>query len=145
MQARAKVKFNNNAIRNWSLYAIRKSDGKYYVGLTSYSDARKRIRQHGGRKGAYINRGLKVEEVLEIRKIGKMPAWRAQALENDMTIEYMKKFGQEQVRGGRMIRKGRLFFREYNPGTNQAIVQTLLLMVGVLIIVFICLYMLLNN
>lgn len=125
-------------IRRYSLYAIKLSNGNYYIGLTSRSDVMKRINEHGGRKGAYINRGLRVVGVIESRRVGVMSLAAAMQKENDMTREYQKRYGLNRASGGYMVMKGYRILPTYPPGSNADILQKLVQVIVILLIIFIC-------
>lgn len=116
-----RVQFDSKAIRSWTLYVVRFTDGHYYVGITSYKDFMRRINQHGGRLGAIVNRGKVLDEIVEIRHLGRMPGIRAGEIENDTTLEYRKKFGARNVKGGYDIFKGTSIIPTYTPGSTQSI------------------------
>lgn len=116
---------SDSKIRNYSLYAIPLEKGKYYIGLTSRNPL-KRINEHGTRRGAAWTRKYKPLKSRQpvIRKLGRIPEYKALNYENDLTNEYMKKYGRGNVRGGRMISTKFLFLRQQNPGTIKDFVQT---------------------
>jgi predicted GIY-YIG superfamily endonuclease len=123
---KTRVQFDQKAIRNWTLYAIRLQGDHYYVGITSRKDFMRRIRQHGGKTGARINRGKVVEEIIEIQDLGKMTGLEAGRIENNTTLQYRKKFGYHKVRGGHDIfaykYRGARFVPTYTPGSTQSLV-----------------------
>lgn len=85
------------------LYALELEEGRYYVGMTSYADAQKRFNQHAGNKsGAMWTKKYRPIRIIETRKLGVVRQSEAARAENDMTLEYMKKYGTAIVRGGDM-------------------------------------------
>jgi predicted GIY-YIG superfamily endonuclease len=132
-------------IRNYSLYALELMGGKYYVGLTARKDVSRRIRQHGGRRGARWTAKHPPIKVVEVRVLGRMPKIRAENLENDMAHEYMDRYGMQNVRGGRMVRTGFLFLRTYNPGTKKELMQVLFLVTVILVVVVVSFLMMLHT
>jgi predicted GIY-YIG superfamily endonuclease len=111
-------------IRDWSLYVITKGN-KYYVGITSYKDVRRRIRQHGTRKGSAWMLKFKHEptRIVEVKKLGRISRSQAEKYENDLTHKYMNEHGKRNVRGGYNVRTGWMLMRQYNPGSIQDILQ----------------------
>ncbi|MFN3008634.1 GIY-YIG nuclease family protein [Mycolicibacterium wolinskyi] len=86
------------------LYVLELEDGKYYVGQTSSKDATKRFNQHvsGGKRAAKWTKLHKPLRILETREIGECSVSTAAIAEDDLTIEYMSKYGIGNVRGGGM-------------------------------------------
>lgn len=113
---------SRHALRDWTLYVIRFSDNTYYVGITSYKDFLYRINQHGGDKGAKWNRFKVMEEIVEVQHLGKMKRLRAENIENDVTLQYRKKFGRSKVRGGYNIFSTSSVVPTYTPGSRQSII-----------------------
>lgn len=130
--------FDEKAIRNWTLYAIQLKNGHYYVGITSRKDFMIRINQHGGPLGARVNRGNEAETILELQHLGKMTYVEASLIENDIMLQYRKKFGARKVRGGYDISKSTPIIPTYTPGSRQSfifIAMCLLLAIVLLVII----------
>jgi predicted GIY-YIG superfamily endonuclease len=129
------TEFDNKSIRNWTLYVIKLNGGQYYVGITSRRDFMQRINQHGSLLGARVNRGKRVEAIEEIQHLGRMTGLEAQNIENDMTIEYRKRYGWSKVKGGYDIRLKNSIVPTYTPGSKQANIFILsCLMVGLVLL-----------
>ena len=80
-------------IRNMeSLYVLKLEKNKWYVGKTS--DIMKRFQEHVNGKGAAWTSKYKPISLVESRPIA------SQHDENNITKDYMKKYGVENVRGG---------------------------------------------
>ncbi len=116
---------DKKAVRDWTLYVIRFSDGSYYIGITAYKDFKRRIRQHGGRMGARWNLGKTVEEIVEVQPLGKMPRVTAENIENDVTLQYRKQYGSAKVRGGYNAWVARSIIPIYTPGSVQSVLFVL--------------------
>ena len=108
------------AIRNWTLYVIKFTDGTYYVGITAYKDVMRRITQHGGAKGARWSRGKVLEKVVEIRELGKLPRIDAENIENEVTLHYRKMYGS-RVRGGYNAYLKSSIIPNFTPGSLQSL------------------------
>ncbi len=119
---RTTKRFDQKAIRNWTLYVVRLKNGHYYIGITSRKDFMRRINQHGGRLGARVNRGNEAQEIIEVHDLGKMTALRAEHIENDIMLQYRKKFGAQKVRGGYDISKKTPIIPTYTPGSTQSFI-----------------------
>lgn len=137
--ARKKIvsKFDQKAIRDWTLYVLKLGAGNYYVGITSRKDFMRRIRQHGGRTGAKVNRNRRVEEIIEVQHLGKMSGLNAGKIENDVTLQYRKKFGALKVRGGYDIYKKTPIVPTFTPGSTASfvfIISSLLLALFIVLI-----------
>lgn len=134
---KSKARFDPKAIRSWTLYVVRLQGDHYYIGITSRKDFMRRIRQHGGRTGARVNRGKIVEEVIEIQNLGKMTALQAEHIENDTMLQYRKQFGAQKVRGGYDVFKATPFIPTYTPGSTQSfILIASCLLLAVLLLLF---------
>jgi len=132
--------FDKKAIRNWTLYVIRLKNDHYYIGITSRKDFMRRINQHGGRAGARVNQGSEVEEIVELHHLGRITALDAQNIENDIMLQYRKRFGARNVRGGYEISKKTSIIPTYTPGSVQALIYItccLLLAVSILVIIIV--------
>jgi len=117
------------AIRSWTLYVIRFTDGTYYIGITAYTDFMRRIKQHGTRNGARWALGKQLEEVVEIRKLGRIPRVKAENIENDVTLEYRKQYGRK-VRGGYNAYLKNSLVPNYTPGS----IKSLLLILAAIVV-----------
>ena len=111
---------DNKAVRNWTLYVIRLNGGQYYVGITSRRDFMIRINEHGSLFGARVNRGKRVEAIEEIHPLGRVTGLEAQNIENDMMIDYRKRYGWNKVKGGYDIKLKSSLVPTYTPGSKQA-------------------------
>jgi len=76
-----------------ALYVLKLEDNKYYVGM-SY-DLNRRFGQHWGGQGAKWTRLHKPVSVEQIIYPATEPG-----IENRVALEYMRKYGWENVRGG---------------------------------------------
>lgn len=105
--------------RDWKLYVIKFSDQTYYIGITSRSDVMTRVKQHGGYLGAKWTQYKSLEEVIEIRRLGKISRGKAEAIENKITLEYIKRYGRVNVRGGDKVGVKQLVFSNYYLSSLQ--------------------------
>lgn len=80
------------------LYLLELSDDKYYVGQTEDPDFR--FKEHLSGKGARWTRLHKPLHILLTRTIKVDSPAEAMLHENWMTLQFMEKFGWENVRGG---------------------------------------------
>jgi predicted GIY-YIG superfamily endonuclease len=74
------------------LYVLQLEDGKYYVGKTK--DIRRRVEEHARGDGPEWTRTYRPVKVLEVRPL------KNEHDENNTTKDVMKKYGEENVRGG---------------------------------------------
>lgn len=76
-----------------TIYILKLEDDCYYIGITM--DLNKRLSQHWSGKGAkwtMLHKPISVEKVIFPVLDSKM--------ENELTLEYMEKFGKDKVKGG---------------------------------------------
>ena len=73
------------------IYCLKLESNKYYIGLTT--DLKKRINCHISGRGAVFTKTYKPIELIEAIKGFKKD-------EKIKTLEYMRKYGYENVRGG---------------------------------------------
>jgi len=74
------------------LYVLKLEGNRYYVGKTS--DVAKRVKEHATGNGAGYTKLYKPTQVLEVRPM------KSPQDENNLTREYMTKYGVNNVRGG---------------------------------------------
>lgn len=117
-----RAKPSKNQIRDWTLYVLRFKGNFYYVGITSRKDFMRRVQKHGSVAGARWNRNRTVEEIVEIQHLGRMPRIKAENIENDITLEYRKKYGITKVRGGYNAFVAPSLIPNYTPGSKQSVI-----------------------
>lgn len=78
----------------WTIYVLRLVNGKYYVGRSNILNINRRIRQHCLVDGAQWTKLYKPVAILEF--LDFCPGY----VETLKTIEYMRKYGWRNVRGG---------------------------------------------
>lgn len=81
------------------IYVLQLEENKYYVGQTKNSDQRLKFHLKG-KLGSEWTKKYKPIKVIEERETEFDKIEDALILENSTTIEYMKKFGWRNVRGG---------------------------------------------
>ncbi len=106
----SKLKKSYGPDKPYWLYALKLEHGKYYVGFTARYNPYDRIMQHveGLGDGARWTELHKPIEVIEVRDIGTTSLERAKGLEQNLTWEYMKAYGANNVRGGIINYTGRI-------------------------------------
>jgi predicted GIY-YIG superfamily endonuclease len=92
--------------KHWWLYALRLEGDRYYVGITSRKHPSLRISQHGGPYGAAWTRLHLPLETIETRGLGSISEHAAKKAEQKLTLEYIKKYGLKNVRGGSITYSG---------------------------------------
>ena len=106
--------------RHYWLYVLKLESDKYYVGITAKWDPNYRIQQHiSGYYGAKWTSKYKYIDTLELIDLGLIEQQKAELKEHKKTVEYMDRYGYQNVRGGgynytgRYIKRfGRLFIFE---------------------------------
>lgn len=105
--------------KHFWLYVLSLEKGKYYVGITSRKDPNQRIEEHmhGFYSAQWVKRYKPLKPV-EIIELGSLTVNEAEGLELKRTLQYMKKYGYQNVRGGKLnyggsyIKIGNIFLRE---------------------------------
>lgn len=90
------------------LYAIECEGGWYYIGQTANLDKRFRVHRNG--KGSWVTREYPPLGIVETRELGVMTTSEAMLFENDLTLEYMGRYGVDKVRGGHFIQRNKKHF-----------------------------------
>ena len=93
--------------RYW-LYVLSLKEGKYYVGITSKKNPYDRISEHmNGFYTAQWVKKYKPIKPVEIIDIGNITKEETDRLELQRTLQYMKKYGYQNVRGGKLNYSGK--------------------------------------
>lgn len=89
--------------RTWHLYALELNDGYYYIGITGYRDVMIRYKLHSSGKGSKWTRLHEPRRILWSRKLGTMHEVDAVEIETATTVQFIRRYGVERVRGGRLV------------------------------------------
>jgi predicted GIY-YIG superfamily endonuclease len=92
---------------SWHIYVLKLEHDCYYVGITARSEIHWRYRQHNYGRGAQWTRMHPPIGVYETYWIGQMTEAEAVVIENQKTLEMIRAFGVDQVRGGQLVRTNR--------------------------------------
>lgn len=84
-----------------NLYVLKLQEGKYYVGTTH--NVEKRYQMHKTGKGAEWTKIYPPVKILSIKQYNFCDPKKALLEEDGMTIQMMKKYGRNNVRGGRFV------------------------------------------
>lgn len=94
--------------KHYWLYVLLLKKDKYYIGITSKKDPQDRIKEHmSGFYSAQWVRKYKPIKAVEIIDLGTITKTKADTLELHRTLQYMKKYGYQNVRGGRLSYSGK--------------------------------------
>lgn len=94
--------------KHYWLYVLRLEHGKYYVGITSKKNPYDRINEH--KNGFYTAQWVKRHKMIEhaeVIELGDITETEAKHREDDKTLQYMKKYGYQNVRGGKFNYSGK--------------------------------------
>src|SRR5690554_2926957 len=126
---------NPETKKHFHLYVLKLEHGKYYVGLTTQSNPRRRIAKHkSGFAGAAWTRLHEPIKTLELRDLGSLTQEEADKIEEQTTLRYMKKHGYNNVRGaylsytGKYVRRFGLFFQHTEYQAAMTIILLMLIM-----------------
>jgi len=107
--------------KHYWLYILKLESDKYYVGITARANPQTRINQHiSGFYGAKWTKRYKYISTVEVRDLGVITLLAAEREEKRVTIEYMDRFGYQNVRGadlsysGKYVKRFNRFFTEDN-------------------------------
>lgn len=92
-----------NPKKYYWLYVILLEEDKYYVGITAHKDPQTRINEHmnkGGYKPAKWVQRYPYKATVSTEDLGYISKSEAESLENIRTLELMKLYGYQNVRGG---------------------------------------------
>lgn len=118
------------------LYVLKLTDGKYYVGKTTRKFPDQRIKEHIA--GFYTSQWVKkypFKELVQIVNLGTIDQIAGEEAEQKLTLELMKRYGFQNVRGGRLNYSGkyiRVFDRYFRENDFQLLLSVLF-MTGVII------------
>lgn len=87
--------------KKYTIYVLELEDGYYYVGSATYVE--KRFAQHKEGKGAAWTKLHRPLRVIETVPVLVENSAELVYLETEKTIQYMKRYGHEKVRGGRLV------------------------------------------
>lgn len=123
-----------NTIKHYWLYVLLLEQDKYYVGITSRKDPQKRIHEHleGFYTAQWVHK-YKAIRALEIINIGNLTLEQAEKLEKQRTLQYMAKYGYQNVRGsvfnysGKYVKFFDYYFRDQDFHTLVIVIFMLLI------------------
>ena len=102
--------------RHYSLYVLKLTDGKYYVGLTSKTPQETFWEHQHDIRAASWTQKYKPTQLFDSKNLGVITYAEAEKYESKVTRLYMKKYGLNNVRGGDLtgiddyiVRFGRVF------------------------------------
>lgn len=90
-------------VRHWKLYVLSLEQGKYYIGITSYSDVMKRFNKHKNGKGSQWTKMYSPKSVIYTEELGEVSESQAVTAETAKTVELIDKYGISNVRGGKIL------------------------------------------
>jgi predicted GIY-YIG superfamily endonuclease len=119
-KAKEKLESVDVKIKHFWLYILKLEEDKYYIGITSLSNPNKRIDQHRvGYFSAQWTKKYKPVKTIDIRDLGYVSLTEAKLVEDKLTMEYMKNYGLQNVRGGdytysgKYVKIGSTFWPDY--------------------------------
>ena len=93
--------------KHYWLYVLLLNEGKYYIGKTSKNDPYDRIDEHLHK--FYSAQWVKKYGFLDVKEVidlGQVSYQESENLELERTLQYMKKYGYNNVRGGSLTYRG---------------------------------------
>lgn len=108
----------NSKQKHFWLYVLRLKNEKWYVGITTKEPKVRFLEHRENTRSAAWTRLHKPIELYDSISLGAVTEKRAKGREDNVTLEYMRKYGINNVRGGdyseveSYVIKGRNFFRK---------------------------------
>lgn len=87
---------------SWTLYMLELEDDYYYIGITRKTPEA-RFREHCDGTGAKWTALHKPVSIMNTKDLGKLTEVDAIDEETMATVYYMREFGYEKVRGGKLV------------------------------------------
>lgn len=125
----------DSEIKTYWLYVLKLENNKYYVGVTSKTPEQ-RFKQHlTGFIGAGWTKKNKPIKIFDRKELGSMTFPEAEAYENKVVREYIKKYGINNVRGGDLSYSGRLIkrFGWYRSADDWEVVTVVVLLMLIIL------------
>lgn len=124
--------------KHFWVYVLRLEQGKYYIGITSRKNPNKRIEEHmhGFYSAQWVKKYRPIEPI-EIIDIGLLTQSEAERLELKRTLQYMEKYGYQNVRGGKLNYRGKyikVWNRFWRSEDALVIINILILMLTTLLL-----------
>lgn len=126
--------------KHYWLYVLKLENDKYYIGITARFNPQDRIQQHiSGYYGAKWTKKYPPTETLELIDLGLTTSEQAERGEKIKTLDYMAKYGYQNVRGadlsysGKYVRRFNRFFTEDNWYTFTVVVFLMLVILYLMI------------
>ena len=119
--------------KHYWLYVLLLEENKYYIGITSRYEPEDRIQEHfNGFYSAQWVKKYKPKKLVEVLDAGYMTDAETDDKELKLTLEYMKKFGHQNVRGGILNYSGKYykFGRRYVRDEEFYTMSTVLLLMA---------------
>ncbi len=99
------------------LYVLKLQNNKYYVGITK--DIDHRLQEHVAGKGSWFTKLYKPEKIIQADRYTDISENEMFDIETFVTVEYMQKYGINNVRGGKLMSKNsNHFVHIYNKYTK---------------------------
>lgn len=126
--------------KHYWLYVLRLEQGKYYIGITSRKDPYRRVEEH--MKGFYSAQWVKKYrpvEPAEIIELGNITPAEAGKLELKRTLQYMDKYGYQNVRGsklnysGKYVKIGDRYWRDEDFNMSAGLIFILVTMLALIL------------
>lgn len=95
------------------LYSLKLESGFYYIGMSR--NPQKRFKRHLKGKGSMWTKKYKPLELLEIRETGSNNDSEVGLMEDQMTLEYARQYGYDNVRGGGYCQRKPIWPIEESP------------------------------
>lgn len=98
--------------KHFTLYVLKLEQSKLYVGITTKTPQERFNEHRYNIRAAAWTRKYKPREIFDTKNLGLINEQRAKDLEDKTTLMYMKKYGVNNVRGGKysILDEYKIFF-----------------------------------
>jgi predicted GIY-YIG superfamily endonuclease len=100
---------DENGKKHYWLYVLKLEQGKYYVGITTQTPEARFAEHIRGGRTSYWTANYSPLSIHDRKDLGTIAKKSAERFEDKVTVKYMRKYGSENVQGGRYTDRNDVF------------------------------------